>query len=43
MRKARVATKVDASRPQLQLSHKKRKHFLRHSLRMFLHGYDILY
>ena len=31
---------VDASRLQLQLSHKKCKHFLRHSLCMLLHGYN---
>ena len=36
----KVATMVDASRPQLQLSHKKCKHFLRHSLCMLLHGHD---
>ena len=39
-RKASAAAMVDASRPQHQLSHKKCKLFLRHSLRMFLHGYE---
>ena len=31
---------VDALRPQLQLSHKKCKHFLWRSLCMLLHGHD---